>query len=39
MCAARPPHGIAGDQILSAFNVFMKVPANSKTGTFAVASL
>ena len=34
--AALEPHGIVGDQIPTAFNVFMNVPVNGETGTLTV---
>lgn len=34
--AALAPHGIKGDQIPTAFNVFMNVPVNGETGTITV---
>jgi uncharacterized protein YcgI (DUF1989 family) len=34
--AALAPHGIHGDQIPTAFNVFMNVPVNGQTGTLTV---
>ncbi|MGY3230930.1 uncharacterized protein YcgI (DUF1989 family) [Luteibacter sp. HA06] len=34
--AALAPHGIQGDQIPTAFNVFMNVPVNGQTGTLTV---
>lgn len=34
--AALASHGITGDQIPTAFNVFMNVPVNGETGTFTV---
>lgn len=34
--AALAPHGIKGDQIPTAFNVFMNVPVDGETGTFTV---
>lgn len=34
--AALAPHGITGDQIPTAFNVFMNVPVDGETGTFTV---
>jgi uncharacterized protein YcgI (DUF1989 family) len=36
LAAALAPHGIAGDAIPTAFNVFMNVPVNAQTGVISV---
>jgi uncharacterized protein YcgI (DUF1989 family) len=36
LSAALAPHGVQGDRIPTAFNVFMNVPVNGETGTFSV---